>query len=144
VSEAGYADAIRTAREAAGKDPGELAAALGMTYESYRDLEWHDDEITTVVSFREVTKLAELLELDLRRLFGGGAGVLTFEDLAAAVRARTTEVPLEQLENELGWELADPLADPQAFGEFSLDGLADVATPFGLDWRELLPTSACH
>jgi ribosome-binding protein aMBF1 (putative translation factor) len=55
VSEAGYADAIRTAREAAGKDPGELAAALGMTYESYRDLEWHDDEITTVVSFREVT-----------------------------------------------------------------------------------------
>jgi ribosome-binding protein aMBF1 (putative translation factor) len=38
-SEAGYAEAVRAAREAAGKDPHELAAALDMSYESYRDIE---------------------------------------------------------------------------------------------------------
>ena len=138
---AGYADAVRAAREAAGKDPGELAAALDMSYESYVDIETYDDEITSVVSFREVITLAELLELDLRQLFGAGEAVVTFAELAAAVRARVAETPLEQLENELGWEVADALSDPAAFAEFTLDGLADVATPFGLDWRHLLPLS---
>jgi transcriptional regulator with XRE-family HTH domain len=140
--ETGYAAAVRAAREAAGKDPGELAAALGLSYESYRDIETYDDEITTVVSFSDVTTLAELIELDLRRLFGADDTVVTFAELAAAVRARLAETTLEQLENELGWELADAIADPAAFAEFSLDGLADVATPLNLDWRHLLPLSA--
>ena len=137
--EAGYAEAVRTAREAAGKDPGELAAALDMSFESYRDIESYDDELTTVVSFREVVTLADLLDLDLRRLFGADDTVITFAELAAALRVRLRETPLELLEDELGWELADALADPAAFAEFSLDGLADVAAPFGLDWRHLLP-----
>jgi len=136
---AGYAVAVRAAREAAGKDPRELAAALDVSYESYRDIEWHDDEITSSVSFGNVVTLAELLDLDLRRMFEADDGVLTFAGLAAAVRTRLADTPLEQLENELGWELADALDDPAAFSEFSLDGLADVAVPFGLDWRQLLP-----
>jgi len=139
--EAGYAETIRAAREAAGKDPGELAAALDMSYESYRDIEWFDDEITSVVSFREVVILADLLELDLRRMFGADDTVVTFEELAAALRVRLDETPLEQLEDELGWELAVALADPGAFAEFSLDGLADVAGPVGVDWRHLLPAA---
>jgi hypothetical protein len=139
--EAGYAETIRAAREAAGKDPGELAAALDLSYESYRDIEWYDDEITSVVSFREAVILADLLELDLRRMFGADETVVTFAELAAALRVRLGETPLEQLENELGWELADPLADPAAFAEFSLDGLADVAASLGLDWRHLLPVA---
>jgi len=137
--EAGYAEAVRAAREAAGKDPGELAAALDMSYESYRDIESYDDELTSVISFREAVTLADLLDLDLRRMFGADDTVVTFEDLAAALHERLGETPLEQLEDELGWELADALADPAAFAEFSLDGLADIATPVGLDWRHLLP-----
>jgi hypothetical protein len=137
--ETGYADAVRVAREAAGKDPRELAATLGMSYESYRDIESYDDEITSVVSFRDAVTLADLVELDLRRMFGADDTVLTFAELAAALRVRLRETPLEQLENELGWELAGALADPAGFAEFSLDGLADVATPVGLDWRHLLP-----
>lgn len=135
----GYAEAVRAAREAAGKDPGELAAVLGMSYESYRDIESYDDEITSVVSFREAVTLASLLELDLRRMFGADDTVVTFVELAAALRARLGETPLGQLEDDLGWELADALADPAAFAEFSLDALGDVATPVGLDWRHLLP-----
>ncbi len=141
VSGAGYAAAVRKAREAAGKDPRELAAALDVSYESYRDIEDYDDEITSVVSFRDVVTLAELLELDLRRLFGADDTVITFADLAATVRLRLAETPQEQLENELGWELGDAVSDPAVFAEFTLDGLADVAAPLGLDWRHLLPLS---
>lgn len=137
--EAGYAETIRAAREAAGKNLGELAAALDMSFESYRDIESYDDEITSVVSYCEAVALADILELDLRRMFGADDTVVTFAKLAAALRVRLAEIPLEQLENELGWELAGALADPAAFAEFSLDGLADVAAPVGLDWRHLLP-----
>ena len=140
--EAGYAEAVRAAREAAGKDPGELAAALDVSYESDLDIESYDDEITSVVSYRDAFTLAELLELDLRRMFGADDTVVTFSDLAAALRVRLGETPLEQLENELGWELADALAEPTAFAEFSLDGLADIAAPCGLDWRHLLPVAS--
>jgi hypothetical protein len=141
IGGAGYADAVRASREAAGKEPREVAAALGMSYESYRDIEMFDDEITSVVSFHDAITLGELLALDLRRLFGADDTVVTFEQLAAAVRARVAETTLEQVENEFGWELADAMSDPDAFGEFSLDGLADVAGPLGLDWRHLLPLS---
>jgi hypothetical protein len=139
--EAGYAETVRAAREAAGKDPRELAAALDMSYESYRDIEWYDDELTSVVSYRDAVSLADLLELDLRRMFGADDTALTFADLAAALRVRLGETPLEQLEDELGWELAGALADPTTFAEFSLDGLADVSAPLGLDWRQLLPVA---
>jgi hypothetical protein len=74
-------------------------------------------------------------------MFGADDTVVTFAELAAAIRVRLGETPLEQLENELGWELADALADLAAFAEFSLDGLADIAAPFGLDWRHLLPVA---
>jgi transcriptional regulator with XRE-family HTH domain len=139
--EAGYAETIRAAREAVGKDLRELAAALDMSFESYRDIESYDDEITSVVSYRDVVTLADILELDLRRMFGADDTVLTFADLAAALQARLREAPLEQLEDELGWELAGALADPATFADFSLDGLADVSGPSGLDWRHLLPVS---
>jgi hypothetical protein len=139
--EAGYADVIREAREAAGKDLGELAAALDISFESYRDIEDYDDEITSVVSYRDVVTLASVLELDLRRMFGADDTIVTFAELAAALRARLHETPLEQLEDELGWTLADALAGPAAFADFSLDGLADVAGPCGLDWRHLLPVA---
>ena len=137
--ETGYAETVRAAREAAGKDLGELAAALDMSFESYRDVESYDDEITSVVSYSDAVALADILELDLRRMFGADDTIVTFADLAAALRVRLGETPLEQLENDLGWELAGGLADPATFAEFSLDGLADIAAPVGLDWRHLLP-----
>jgi len=83
--EAGYAEAVRAAREAAGKDPGELAAALDVSYESYLDIESYDDEITSAVSFRNLVTLAFLVELDLRLLFGADDTV----DVRGARRRRS-------------------------------------------------------
>jgi transcriptional regulator with XRE-family HTH domain len=139
--EPGYADVVRAAREATGMDLGELAAALNVSFESYRDIETYDDEITTSVSFANLVTLGELLDLDLRRMFGADDAVMSFGELAAAVRTRLATTTLDQLENDLGWELAEALDNPSAFAEFSVDGLADVAGPLGLDWRHLLPPS---
>jgi hypothetical protein len=127
-----------------GRIAGSFAAALDVSYESYVDIETYDGEISSVISFRDAVNFAELVELDLRRVFGADDAVVTFAELAAAVRARLAETTLEELENEVGWELGDPITDPAAFGQFSLDGLADVATPFGLDWRHLLPLTKGH
>jgi hypothetical protein len=33
------------------------------------------------------------------------------------------------------------MSDPAAFAELTLDGLADIAAPFGFDWRHLLPVT---
>ena len=66
-----------------------------MSFEAYRDIEDYDDEITSVVSFRDAVTLADLIELDLRRLFGADDTVVTFAELAAAIRARLDETPLE-------------------------------------------------
>jgi hypothetical protein len=136
----GYAEAVRAAREAAGKDPGEVAAALDISWAAYWDIESYDDEITSVVSFAQAVKLADIIELDLRRLFGAGDGVLTFDEIAAAVSARVRDSTLEQVEDTLGWELGEALARPAAFADLPLDALADIAGPLGLDWRHLLPT----
>jgi hypothetical protein len=135
----GYAARVQAAREVSGKKPAELAAELHMSYESYRDIESYDDEITSVLSFRDVVALGRLVRLDLRRLFGADDKIVTFEELAEAIRARLDKTPLEQLEDEVGWELAGAVSDPAAFSDFTLDGLADVSAPFGIDWRHLLP-----
>jgi hypothetical protein len=136
----GYAARVRAAREASGKEPAELAAALRMSYESYRDIESYDDEITSVLSFGDVVALGRLVRLDLRRLFGADDKVVTFGELAEAIRARLGETSLEQLEDEVGWELAGAVSDPATFSDFTLDGLADVSAPCGIDWRHLLPS----
>jgi hypothetical protein len=53
-----------------------------------------------------IVTLGRLIRLDLRRLFGAHDDkIITFEELAAAVRAGLDTVPLEQLEDEVGWEL---------------------------------------
>lgn len=135
----GYAARVRAAREATGKSLAELAAALQISFEAYRDIEDYDDEITSVLAFRDVVALGRLLELDLRRLFGADDNVVTFEELAAAIRTRLKETPLDALEDEVGWELASVVSDPGAFADFTLDGLADVSAPLGIDWRHLLP-----
>jgi hypothetical protein len=110
-----------------------------MSFESYRDIESYDDEITSVLSFRDVVALGRLLGLDLRRLFGADDKLVTFEELAEAIRGRLGETPLQQLEDEVGWELEAVLSDPSDFSDFTLDGLADVSAPLGIDWRHLLP-----
>ena len=131
------------ARKASGRDPGELAHLLGISYEAYRDLESFDEEIADTISFRQLLLLAGALRLDLRSFFGAGDKMeaCTFPDLAARLRQLVADgaVTLSALEDEVGWELGEVLENPDLFEELPAVALADIGGRFGIDWRSFLP-----
>jgi hypothetical protein len=141
----GPAAQLAAARTAAGRDPGELAYMLGISYEAYDDLERYDDELMDAISFRQLLMLAEAISLDLHRCFDAGAvPALTFLDLKRRLdaRRRLDAVDLETFEEQLGWSIAHQLEDPSAFADLPADALADIAAHVGADWRGLLPPSS--
>jgi len=140
----GQAERLAAAREAAGRDVGELAALLGISYEAYRDLESFDEEIVDTVSLDQLFQLASALHLDLRSFFAAeGIGQASFAELAERLQGRLDdgEITLPELEDEVGWELQRYLAEPATFSELPAIALADIGEPVGLDWRSFLPTS---
>ena len=80
----GQAERLTEARKSSGRDPGELAHLLGISYEAYRDLESFDEEIVDTISFRQLVLLAGAVHLDLRSFFGAGDQMeaCAFADLA--------------------------------------------------------------
>lgn len=134
----GQARRLAEAREASGRDPGELASLLGITYEGYRDLEWFDEEIVDTISYGQLLLLAGAIGIDLRSFFAAeNVGSVGFDELAARLRAARADDP--DLEDKIGWELGPELDDPDAFRELPAIALADMGEPFGIDWRCLLP-----
>ena len=119
-----------------------MAALLDISYESYRDLEWFDEEIVDALSFAELLRLGEALGLDLRMFFGANdVAESTFAELASKLRQVYMEegVDLDTFEDELGWEVRRHLDEPDSFAELPPIALADVGARVGLDWRSFLP-----
>lgn len=139
----GEGERLAEARRTAGRDVGELAALLGVSYEAYRDVEWFDDEIVGVLSFAQLLKVCHVLGIEPRSFFDAPArlGRVTFEELAARLRrlAPEEDADLSRLEDEVGWELRRQLAEPETFAELPAIALADIGAPLGLDWRAFLP-----
>ena len=139
----GQARRLAAARVAAGRDVGELAALLGISYEAYYDLESFDEEIVDTLDFDELCRLGAALALDLRSFFGAeSVGEATFAELAAGLERLMAEegMPLDALEDRVGWELRTQLAAPETFGGLPAVALADIGEPLGVDWRSFLPT----
>jgi transcriptional regulator with XRE-family HTH domain len=139
----GQAERLTEARKSSGRDPGELAHLLGISYEAYRDLESFDEEIVDTISFRQLVLLAGAVRLDLRSFFGAGDQIdaCAFGDLAARLNQLVAdgEVTLAALEDEVGWELRDVLEKPDLFEELPAVALADIGGRVGIDWRSFLP-----
>jgi len=139
----GQAERLTEARESSGRDPGELAHLLGISFEAYRDLESFDEEIVDTISFRQLVVLAGAVHLDLRSFFGAGDQMeaRAFADLAARLNQLVADgvVTLAALEDEVGWELREVLEKPDLFEELPAVALADIGGRFGIDWRSFLP-----
>ena len=139
----GQAERLAEARESSGRDPGEVAHLLGISYEAYRDLESFDEEIVDTISFRQLVLLAGAVHLDLRSFFGAGDQMeaCTFADFAARLNQLVADgaVSLAALEDEVGWELREVLENPDMFDELPAVALADIGGRFGIDWRSFLP-----
>ena len=139
----GQAERLTEARRSSGRDPGELAHLLGISYEAYRDLESFDEEIVDTISLRQLVLLAGAVHLDLRSFFGAGDQIdaCAFADLAARLNQLVADgtVTLAALEDEVGWELREVLEKPDLFEELPAVALADIGGRLGIDWRSFLP-----
>jgi hypothetical protein len=138
---------IAEARERLALSGADLAVRLRMPLPSYWDLELHDDEVFLALSLRELCALADALLISARSLvsddpFATIVGSLTPSDLVAVIRRRLAAVgsDVDVLSEELGWELAAVLNEPdRIWDDWTLDGLRDVCARLGLDWRAVLP-----
>ena len=142
--ETGQARRLAEARERSGREIGELASLLGISYEAYWDLESFDEEVVDCISLGQMKTLAAALGLDLRDFFAArDVGQLTLTDFAARLEGLLDGRPesLDALEEEVGWEFARHLEDPETFAELPAIALADIGTAVDVDWRSLLPQS---
>ena len=130
----GQAKRLAEARAASGRDPGELASLLGITWEAYRDLEDFDEEVVDALTYDQLLVLAGAIGLDLRRFFEAGPAEATFAELAARLASAGA---LEELEERAGWEFRKQVEDPASFGELPPIALADIGALVGVDRRPL-------
>ena len=144
MAEPEYGKRLREARERSGKTIGEMAALLGLSWESYNDLERYDDEIILVLSLQELITLSNALGIDLVDFLSNGASKpaesVSLDALAEKINEYLTahNLTVAEFEEAVGWEVANCLTDPNQFMNFNLDGLMDVSRPLGVDWRSVL------
>jgi hypothetical protein len=133
---------LEAARRARNLDIGQLAHELGISFESYQDLEWFENDVLDGLSFVQLLKLGSLLELDLRSLFeAGDVEPLTFVELAERLESYRVEHRLTapEFEDQLGWAIGNTAPDPKALAELPASALEEVAAAVEVDWRALLP-----
>ena len=139
-----YGRRLREARERSGKTIDEMAALLDLSWESYRDLEMHDDEVVLVLSLQELVTLSKALGIDLVEFFSDGAPKpeesVSLDALAEKIKEYIAahNLSVAEFEEAVGWELANSLTDPGQFMNLNLDGLMDITRPLNLDWRAVL------
>jgi hypothetical protein len=140
---------LRVSREALGLNPQHLAARFGRHGHLCPDLELYDDELFTCISVRDLLRLAAVVETSVAALlFGGNPPVpirhVTFSEIAALIRDRlaATGVTAEQCGELVGWDVQPVLHNPEALGDFNVQGLRDVCVALGIDW--VAPLSEHH
>ena len=144
MAEPEYGRLLREARERSGKTIEEMASLLGISWESYNDLETYDDEIILVISLEQLVTLSHALGIDLIEFFSNGAPKpaesVSLEALAESINEYLTanKLTVAEFEDAVGWEVANCLTDPSQFLNFNLDGLKDVTKPLSVDWRAVL------
>jgi len=139
---------ILRSRKALGLSPDEVAARWGEQPSMYWDLEFHDDEAFTVISVRQLHDLAAVL--------GASAGALLFGEepapdypsvshfeMVTRLRRRMAEsqISIEQLGDQIGWDLQQAFVDPETLGDLPVCGLRAVCDFGGVDWVAVLRTS---
>ncbi|HEU5179878.1 MAG TPA: helix-turn-helix transcriptional regulator [Candidatus Polarisedimenticolia bacterium] len=139
------ADRVRQARERVGLSVAEVMDRLGMSGTEYQDVEWHDDEVFTSLSVKEIAALAGILKMTVSEmLFGsratGLAPPVSYAEIARRLEelARSEKTTLDELGNRIGWDLDPIVRNPEALGDLNIPGLHDICKPLGLDWLSIL------
>jgi transcriptional regulator with XRE-family HTH domain len=139
----GSGERIHALRLKSGRTEQELAGELGLTIQSYRDLEQHDEEIETAISIALALKLARLLHTDLLTLLGETEipvkmPIARVRSALNAQLGKSAEAK-ELLEDTINWNLGPFL---EGFAEwtsvYTIDFVRQLAVAIEVDWQVLL------
>jgi transcriptional regulator with XRE-family HTH domain len=142
-SEIGTAERIHALRLKSGRSEQELAGALGVTIQSYRDLEQHDDELESSVSIAQALKLANLLQTNLLTLMGETEipvkmPIARVRSALNAQLGKSAEAK-ELMEETLNWDLGPFLEGSEEWATvYTIDFVRQLATAIEVDWQVLL------
>jgi transcriptional regulator with XRE-family HTH domain len=141
--EVGTAERIQALRVKSGRTEQELASALGLTINSYSDLEQHDEELESAVSIAQALKLANLLDTDLVALLGETEipVKMPIARVRAALSAQlgSSGEAKELLEDTLNWDLGPFLDGSEEWTTvYTIEFVRQLATAIEVDWQVLL------
>src|ERR1043166_2094837 len=145
ASKNGYAKRLEFYRKKTGKAIAEVASTIGVSFESYVDLELQDNEVFDCISLRELELLAKTLHFNLREFFSPGRDThpnfVSLEQLADTIKRYLGEhkMTVEQFEDKAGWEVAKALGDPTEFLNLNLTALMDICREVDVNWLSVLP-----
>jgi transcriptional regulator with XRE-family HTH domain len=139
----GTAQRIRALRLERALSEQALAAELGMTIQSYRDLEQHDEELESSASISQTLKLAHLLGTDVLALLGEEEIPLkmpiTRVRLALAAQLGNSAERRELLEDTINWDLGPFLDGTDEWTSvYTIEFIQQLAMAIEVDWQVLL------
>jgi transcriptional regulator with XRE-family HTH domain len=141
--EMGTAERIQALRLKSRRTEQELATELGLTIQSYRDLEQHDEELQSAVSIAQALKLANLFQTDILTLLGETeipvkmpiARVRSALNAQLAKSAESREV----MEDTINWDLGPFLEGSDEWTTvYTIDFVRQLAIAIEVDWQVLL------
>jgi transcriptional regulator with XRE-family HTH domain len=139
----GAAERIHALRVKSGRSEQELASALGLTIQSYCDLEQHDDELVSSVSISQAVRLTALLQSNLLTLLGETEVPvkMPIARVRAALNAQLgkSAETKELMEDTLNWDLGPFLEGSEQWTTvYTIDFVRQLATAIEIDWQVLL------
>lgn len=141
-----HAERLRQLREQSGKSVDEIAAAVGMEYMQYFDLELHDDELSTVPSLASVKRLAATLNVTVPALLSEDSTTIshqiTYNGLVKCVKTylKKTGLSQEAFEDRIGWALDEFfVSEDRMLEQYNLEFLKVLCESLGVSWVAALP-----
>jgi transcriptional regulator with XRE-family HTH domain len=141
--ETGTAERIQVLRLKSGRTEQELAGELGLTINSYSDLEQHDEELESAISIAQALKLASLLHTDLLTLLGETEipvrmPIARVRSALNAQLGKSAEAK-ELMEDTLNWDLGPFLEGLDEWTTvYTIDFVKQLAIAIEVDWQVLL------
>ena len=143
TGETGPAERIQALRLKSGRTEQELARELGLTIDSYADLEQHDEELESAISIAQALKLANLLHTDLLTLLGETEipvkmPIARVRSALNAQLGKSAEAK-ELMEDTLNWDLGPFLEGLDEWTTvYTIEFVRQLATAIEVDWQVLL------
>ena len=123
----------------------ELASCAGLSLSTYSDLEGMGD-LQDNISLRNLRKLCKCLQIRPIELFTEAENdfrqSIGFEEIQKTVKEYLSvhNLELSRFENQVGWELAEFVNNPDAAWKWNVEELRNVCDAVAIDWLSALPT----